>query len=314
MKLSTIFENSQRLAITAAEEAHRFGHPAVDVEHLFLALLISQTDAGKLLRSRGIGLDEARQAVRTEHAARLAALGISDVPMSPRANPAGGAGDIEWHERTLTLLSQSGGDGTGTALLRSLVADPGGFVAAVLERLDTDPALVLNAAEEADPGMAPHGPTGSIEERATPCCATYDAFIPAPPEQVWRLLDDPKRRPEWDNAIGPMETVGAGRWTGRAPAALATTRWRVPRRMEIRTVVLVAREEHHVLEWETSFPHTRPRRTEQTRIELREEPGGTRLRLTLYRPNARRVGATARFLAASELTRIATGISRAFRA
>lgn len=313
MKLSTIFENSQRLAITAAEEAQRFGHPAVDVEHVFLALLVSQTDAGRVLRAHGVDLDEARQAVQAEHAARVAALGIRDVPMSTRAIPDGGPGDIEWNERTLTLFSQSGGDGTGLVLLQALVADPGGFVAAVLERLDTDPARVLSAAQEAQSGNTLDSSTDSIEEGATSRSATYDAFIPAPREQVWALLDNPERRPEWDNAIVSMEAIGAGRWTGRSPAKLSGTRWRVPRRVQIRLITLVAREEHRVLEWETTFPHVRRRTKERTRVVLGDQPGGTQLRLSLCRPKARRLGPIARFLAAGELTRIATGISRVFR-
>lgn len=313
MKLGTIFENSQRLAITAAEEAQRFGHPAVDVEHVFLALLVSQTDAGRLLRALGVGLDEARQAVQAEHAARVAALGIRDVPMSPRAIPAGGPGDIEWNERTLTLFSQSGGDGTGTVLLRSLVADQGGFVAAVLERLDTDPAQVLRAAEETHSRNTPDSSTDLIDEDVTSRSATYDVFIPAPREEVWALLDDPERRPEWDNAIVSMEAIGAGRWTGRTPAKLSGTRWRVPRRVQVRQITLVAREEHRMLEWETAFPHVRRRTKERTRVVLGDQPGGTQLCLSLFRPNARRFGPIARFLAAGELTRIATGVSRVFR-
>src|SRR5690606_19166246 len=60
-KLVAIFENSQRLALIAVEEAQRFGHPAVDVEHLFLALALSETAAGISLREAGVTIDDARE-------------------------------------------------------------------------------------------------------------------------------------------------------------------------------------------------------------------------------------------------------------
>lgn len=161
MKLATIFENSQRLAITAAEEAQRFGHPAIDVEHVFLALLVSETDAGHMLRSRGIRLDAARQAVQSEHAARLTALGAGDVQVPHRDIRGSSPGDIEWNERVLTLFSHSGGDGSGIVLLRSLVSDAGGFVAAMLERLDANPAEILTAAEAAIPSSTPTDSSGA---------------------------------------------------------------------------------------------------------------------------------------------------------
>lgn len=310
--LSTIIENSLRVAITAAEEAQRFGHPAVDVEHVFLALLVSETDAGRMLRDRGLGLHGARRAVQTEHAHRLAALGILDVQVPPGSIPTRGVGDIDWNERTLTLFSHSGGDGTGKSLLRSLVADPGGFVAAVLERLGVDPATVLDAAAD---GHAASAGGGSRTERAGAGPVTYDAFIPAPIEQVWTLLEDPERRTEWDTAIGSVTSAGPGRWTGQAPEELpGTRRRRVPQRARTRSITLVAREEYRLLEWDITFPHTRRRRTERLRVDLSDQPGGTRLHLVLHRPpHTFSIRPVARFLAAGELTRIATGVSRIFR-
>lgn len=308
-RLATIFENSQRLALTAAEEAQRFGRLKVDVEHVFLALIVSQTDAGRVLRARGVTLDQARRAVQAEHAHRTAALGVGDVQVPPRPIPAAGPGDIDWNERTLSLFSRSGGDGTGTTLLRALIDDPGELVSAVLGRLGIDPHTVIATAEAAgtpnrhgDSSVSSPGPEG----------VSYDAFIPALRGRVWELIDSSERRPEWDTAVGSIEPAGPHRWIGRASAE-SRTRWRVPRRARTRSITLIDREESNLVEWEITFPRTRTSRSERLRVELTDQPGGTGIRLTLRPVGTRRWGPLTRFLATGELTRIASGISRTFR-
>lgn len=197
--LTELFENSQRLAITAAEEAERFGHPEIDVEHVFLALLVSETDAGRLLRGTGIGLAGARAAVQAEHGARLAALGIRGVPTHIRPIPADGPRDVSWNERALELFSEGGGDGSGLALLRSLVTDPGGFCAAVVARLGADPEAIVSTCEERRP--ADSAPRSDRRE------TSYDVFVPAALEDVWALLDDPARLPGWELAVEVTDRV-----------------------------------------------------------------------------------------------------------
>lgn len=309
-KLATMFENSHRLVLTAAEEAQRFGHPAVDVGHLFLAVAVSQTDAGRALRACGVTLDEARRAVHDEHAHRVALLGISDVRVPPRRPiPSSGPGDIKWNERALSLFSNSGGDGTAATLLHALIDEPRELVVAVLKRLDVDPDTLISASKTAGARDLLDSATASSNSRRV----VYRAFIPARRGQVWEMLDSPERRPEWDTAVDTIKPAGPHRWIGPAPAD-SRTRWRPPWRVKTRIIALVKREDAEQVEWEITFPQTRTGRSERLTIELTDEPGGTGLTLALRPAGTRRWGPRTRFLAVGELTRIASGISLAFRA
>lgn len=148
--LNAAFESITRLSVPAAEEAHRFGPPAVDIEHVFLALLLSQTPAGRLLRDRGIGFDRVRAAVQEQHAERITDLGIPKLAVPPRPIPTDGLGEIPWSERVTKMLSQTAQDASGFALLRAMITDGGGFIAELLERLGTQKTEILSAIEQAE--------------------------------------------------------------------------------------------------------------------------------------------------------------------
>ena len=75
-KLTTTAATAHTLSLTAMEEASRLGQRTADIDHLFLALVVSEQRAGQVLRSLGITLDSAREAVVTQHAEQLASLGI----------------------------------------------------------------------------------------------------------------------------------------------------------------------------------------------------------------------------------------------
>ncbi|NNV08857.1 Clp protease, partial [Geobacillus sp. MMMUD3] len=81
---------SYSLSITAMEEASRVGQREADIDHLFLALTVSEQTAGQVLRSLGITIDDAREAVAAQHAEQLAGLGIRMDPPEP--------GRIVFHE------------------------------------------------------------------------------------------------------------------------------------------------------------------------------------------------------------------------
>jgi hypothetical protein len=300
-----MFENGSRLSMTATEEAHRFGHPAIDVEHVFLALLLSPTETGRQLRAAGIELDAARRAVQEEHRHRVSALGIHDTELAPRPVPATGAGEIDWNERTLVLFLHAGGD--SQVLLRSLIDDPGGFVVAVLHRVGTDPSEV-RAATGADPSARGGDPARSPHSREE---VMLDAFVPAPLHAVWSLLDDPQRRPEWDTLVTHIEPAGPDRWLGRSTPIKG---WPTSERARTCSITLTARVEPRLLEWEVALPHARNGKHDRLRIDLRDARGGTSVQLTLRDLSAHRAGRLRRFLARNELAGLAAGISRPFRA
>lgn len=306
-RLNASFNSITRLAAPAAEEAHRFGHPAVDVEHVFLALLISQTPAGRLLRDQGIGFDQARAGVQEQHAERIAVLGVPTLSVPPRPIPADGLGEIPWSERVMKMLSQTSPDTSGLALLRAMIADGGGFVAGLLERLGVQETEIFSALERAEaaatrpPGSSLHVPPAGGRERS------YESFVPAPVEQVWELLATPERRPEWDMTIDTVEPGGKDQWIGRSD----NQRVRMPQQGQVRTFTLVRREEPHLLEWEHHLPLVRRHRPSRLLIRLGGQPGGTRLHLTMRRP--RPVFPLPGFFFTLELAAYANGISRALR-
>src|SRR5690606_8570176 len=150
---------------------------------------------------------------------------------------------------------------------------------------------------------------------------SHSAYVPASVHEVWVLLDDVTRRPEWDTALAavrPVEPERSGRWIGEARTRPSGRgRWRVPRRARISIIERIEREECRRIAWQTTYPRLDESYDRRLRIKLEEQPRGTRVHLTLQgrRP---RVLANVRlrvrcFLAASELTRLASGISRRFR-
>lgn len=306
-RLSASFESITRLSTPAAEEAHRFGHPAVEVEHVFLALLISQTPAGRLLRDQDIGFDQARAAVQEQHAERIADLGIPKLSVLPRPIPTDGLGEIPWSERVMTILSQVSPDTSGFTLLRALIAEGGGFIAELLERLGVQETEILSALERAEvaatrpPEPSLNVPTAGRRERS------YESFVPAPVEQVRELLATPERRPEWDMTIDTIEPDGKDRWIGRSDIQGV----RMPQQGRVRTFTLVRREEPHLLEWEHHLPLVRRHRPSRLLIRLDGQSGGTRLHLTMRRP--RPVFPLPGFFFTLELAAYANGISRALR-
>jgi hypothetical protein len=142
---------------------------------------------------------------------------------------------------------------------------------------------------------------------------------------VWELLDDVHRHPEWNPVVGSVEPEGdaiGDAWIVVVPATRADgTPTRTPAERRRRRLRLRAREQASVIAWR--FEHVDlPRVTPQDlRVELHETPGGSQLRLILSA--ARRSGwrglvslplrPAHRFLLWITVTQMAAGISRRFR-
>jgi hypothetical protein len=142
------------LSINAGEEASRFGVHAVDVDHVFLALVIDEGTAGQVLRRAGITLAAAREAVASRHREDLERLGVqAELPGDGRIRFLE-QGGIEWTDRALDLVSRAGGkhrSGDATAVLRDVLGEPSGTVEDVLARLGT---TTSSATSTTQPGSA----------------------------------------------------------------------------------------------------------------------------------------------------------------
>ncbi|GAA4022031.1 hypothetical protein GCM10022247_52810 [Allokutzneria multivorans] len=279
----TKFVMAANLSVQARDEASRWGHPQVDVEHLFLALLLSGGAAGKALRRLGITLERARDAVEAVHAERIGSLGIAApaMPTGPIREP--GNREIEFSERALGVIRTR--DEVG--IVRALVDEPSGLVEALLLHLGLTPAEVHGAIE-----TAPQQPK-------LPRTAVHSGFIPAPVDTVWSLVSDPARRSEWDTAVASAEPVTDGLWK------MTLTNGRGFTLRELSNVV-------RSLEWEVRWPgHWTP--LHWLTVSLAEANGGTTITLTgswerRWTPNPLR-----RFAMRLLLTAYATALSRALR-
>lgn len=199
-KYTGLAATTQTLSVAAVEEASRFAQQTVDVEHLFLALVLSDGDAGQALRGLGITLDVARNAVVDLHSGQLASLGIdAEIPQGKITAPRGSDG-YEWSNRSLNVLNSvnpSKGVDYSAVILKDLMNEPSGLIGDLLNLLGTNPVEVttrldqLAVVEKDEPQAVKDSLVGSRK-----------SFVPAEVGDVWELLIDPSRMADWDPVLG----------------------------------------------------------------------------------------------------------------
>lgn len=320
---------SHALSLAAMEEASRVGQRTADIDHLLIALVLNEQVAGQVLRSFGITLDAAREAVLEQHAAHLAGLGIRVPTPEPGSIVFHETNGYEWSDRALGVIKRAnaaGKRGDASAVLRELIAEPSGTIEAVLKRLGTTPEAVTAELDEAERYPA-HRTQRDV--RAGALCGASEAFAPAPPEEVWKLLADPCRMPEWEPSIGKVEDAPAANKVGETWTALARTERPDGKPIPVKPgfivqrVDLVAFEEPRLIEWRFTYPEAQQANARCIRVELEPAAGGTQLRLALAwerSANRRRrpflgfvMRPVFRFVLWMQLSQLASGISRAFR-
>lgn len=283
-KLSRAAATSQTLSLVAMEEASRLGLREADLEHLLLALVVSDQPAGVALRSIGITLTDARAAVESLHTEQLAALGIrTGLPDAGRIvfHETGG---YEWTRRASDLIGRAAGRGrTGdaAAVLRELLAEPSGLVRDLLERLGTTQQQVLDELARAEATPRPRPARARAPGTAT---GTTETFVPAPVEEVWALVSAPGRIPEWYPTVASVEeprsedeTTWAARSTTTAPSGKPV---RV-RPDHVRCQVeLVDAEPQSRVGWRFSYPDAAVRRPVVVEVALVPTAGGTQVSVT----------------------------------
>ena len=211
-------------------------------------------------------------------------------------------------------------------MLREFIAEPSGTIEAILERLGTSPAAVTSELDRSAelPAHLPGHPA-----RPDELSGSSEAFIPASPALVWKLLADPSLMPEWEPMIGsiepPHEPVRAGdTWVARAPTertdgkAISVK----PKFMKQR-IELVTSEEPWNIEWCFTYPDALSANARRVSINLEPAAGGTRLDLKIaWQRNQNRQGRPVlsfvlrplhRLVLWMQLSQLSNGISRAFR-
>lgn len=333
-KFTVVAATSHTLSVAALEEASRLGEPIADIDHLLLALTITEQLAGQVLRASGITLDAARDAVAAQHAEQLAGLGIAaDPPPAGRITFHETTARAEWSERALTIFqraSERDRRGDAAAVLRELLGEPSGLVDAVLGKLGTDAVALRDRLDRAE---ATHAPSANVAARDA-LTGHAEAFVPAPPAEVWALLLDPTRTPEWDPMVSAVddlpETATPGStWTMHARRSRRSRpNGRVSRRhagVQTGVTRLDDAEPPHRVTWTATWPDAPKANARRLTIGLEPAAGGTHLRLSLaWVRAAERHRSPKRLLAPImrplqryavwfTLNQIGSGIGRAFR-
>lgn len=342
-KLGAAFATSNRISLAAMEEASRLGLRTADVDHMLLALTLDPGVAGDALRSLGVTLAAARDAVAAQHAEQLGTLGISQ---SQTAGASAGrivfheTGGYEWSDSALAIITRASAGknrGDSAAMLRALVDEPSGMIESVLQRLGTsaptitarlDGLATSTTMHAGDSGSA--GSTGELADSHTnsnSVSKVVSGFIPADFIEVWNLVSDPARIPEWDHSIASVSSGAPNASPGQSRLARARTERPDGRRIRVKpeftrvSIELFTREQLGLVEWRFSYPDSA--RANTRRVEIRLEPAadGTRLRLThaWLRPHKRRsfrgllLRPLQRLATSLQASQLAAGIGRVFR-
>ncbi len=281
---SATVADSFLLIAAATAEAERLGHDTVDTDHLLLALLATDTAAGRLLVRRGVTLARAREAVLEIQRDDLGPLGIEH-PSSDPGTPTRYAPQAKRLTPAAHRIMRTGLH-DGNDLLEGLVALPDSAAARVLGHLGVDVPPTDT--------VTPDAP--AVDSSREGWRSTCSVVVPVPRDRVWSLLDDPDRRASWDTDVHEVVVVDDEHFIGRSPLAdddSAMVRM-LARGVEVDVHhFLTARSLGRVIQWRMVFP--RKSHTEHLRIELEDAQGGTRL--TLLHRDERGGGLGSRLLA-----------------
>lgn len=321
MTFTQILTTSHTLSVTAMEEASRLGQHEADIDHLLLALTLTEQPAGQVLRAMGVTLHAARSALSELRADQLRSLGIATSEPAPGRITMQEGGEYTWTPRAVELMGRAakhGGD--ATAVLRQLIAEPSGLIADLLERMGHSTEAVADRLDEVGT-LSRHHPR---KEPGT-IVGTSEAFVPAPMAEVWALLADARRMPEWEpmteDVDPPVGSPSPGSsWTTLGPRTSSNGK-SLPAQTRRRTVELLIADEPAQIAWAFRFPDAPRSNSARLEIELSPAAGGTQLHLTWGWVRTRRrrpilglvLRPLYRFFLWLQLQQISGGISRALR-
>jgi hypothetical protein len=312
------------LSLAAMEEASRLGVHDADIDHLLLALTIDADTGGQVLRRAGIRLDAARAAVEAQHAGQLLAMGIDAPAVGPGRIIFHETDGYDWTERALAVLraaSQGGRRGDSAAVLRALLGEPSGLIAAILGRLAVTEDDLTAQLDEVE-GTA-RSPRPGRKPAARGITGSRSMFVPAAEAEVRAVLADAERLPDWEQSVAAVLPAGEdGPWEAFAPTTAPDGR-PLRRKPEFHRLRVIRDEKDGAITWRFEYPdapHANPR---VLTMALEPAAGGTQLRATMTwetRPRGpvRRALRTPllplwRGLVFIQLVQVESGISRIFR-
>lgn len=224
--------------------------------------------------------------MEAQHPENLALLGVHAQAPEPGRIVFHETQGYAWTERAVTILKRSAGGrnrGDVAAVLRELLAEPSGLIEQLLRRMDTAPQEVLTRLDETAHVPEPAAESG---HRADRILRAQEAFVPAPVAEVWALLTDPGRLPEWEPVVASVDAADASAprvgavWTGAARTEGPDgNSWKVkPEHRRLR-IELREYDEPALITWRLGYPDAQQASSRSIRIELTPATGGTQLRV-----------------------------------
>jgi hypothetical protein len=269
------------LTIAATDEAARAGHGEVDVDHVLLALLVSGGVSTGVLCDAGLDLTAARTALAEVQRADLASLGVTTPVPPPLAGHTYGVGTaaLPWSDRARRAVAPMTEAGPDTRVLAAILSDEHGPACRLLEQAGADAAYVRAAAALATARALPaaEGPSSAGGSRTW--SSAHSRTVAVPRVDLWPVVREPLRRPEWDNTVAQVtirdaqsfETLDAVARTLAAPGQPIEDPGLVA------THVVTDELEGRLVEWEVRYPSRG--HTEWLRVELEDDGAGSRLTL-----------------------------------
>ena len=265
----------REISVLAEDEQRRSGHPEIDVEHLFLALLGVGGPVTDALAGHGVTLANARTAFAGVHARRAAQFGVrvSALADSVKRIPDSIArGGFVYRNGVRKMLEEASNQvAPDVALFTALLHEPSGHIREVLRDLDVDPdELALTAARTRE--------EGKDKEQLL----AYRRFVPAAPDVVWALVSDPDRWLEWNG----FEFERADVTENGALRAYARQRHlngkptRVKPQFHVSEYLVSRYEAPHLIQWERSFPDTDRVSIQSLRVSLSAQGSGTEVSIS----------------------------------
>lgn len=209
---STMFESSQRLSLSAREEALLAGRTKVGVEDLFLALFSAGGGSSALLAGAGIDLPSARaavDAVRADRNVHCADVNAEHLQPGPRPHRVLGPEKVHFSERAQRVLLEVTAYDDDRHVLVAVADSADGIVEETLNRLGIDvPALREQIAAAGSSGQRT-APAGSSavhhavihDDAGGWIRATVPWHLAAEPQAITALVADPSQWQRW-NAHG----------------------------------------------------------------------------------------------------------------
>lgn len=331
---TTALTTANELSLVAIDEASRRGMRSADLEHLLLALTVTEQPAGDLLRRQGATLVEMRRAVDEYHAEHLAAVGISNAPF-PRGRIRDDAVEItELTDRVRALFHQVAIEersGDAAAVLSQLMSEPSGTVHDLLQRAGVDTGTLTHGLAD----LRRQSPKHTVTIKPGELTAEKELFVPAEVAAVWSLVSSAQRLPEWEPTVDKLRPMDddptSGLSANRTKLWSATPRTR--RRRDGRPTsprrgweqLMLEQVKSQALEriiWRFTYPHAHLAAQRTLDISMQPSPGGTAVHLVTRWHRSPRRGMTGmrllaspftRFAAHSHLHQVSAGISRALR-